>query len=249
MTLQGKRFVVTGAARGMGASISRAFVANGATVARLDVNIDPAIVDEPGSFSLRCDVSSRSEVVSAFRSVADLVGGIDGLVHAAGVERRSPAESIDDAEWNEIIDVNLRGTFLTNQAVFPYLQDQGGRIINFGSDAGVSAHPFGAHYAASKGGVIAWTRTIAQEWGRYGITANTVLPAIWTPMYAEYRGKLSADDLERHDAGMSVRIPIDGRLGDPDRDLAPVVVFLASDASRFVTGQLISVNGGLGTTR
>ena len=96
---------------------------------------------------------------------------------------------------------------------------------------------------------MSWTRTAAAEWGGDNITVNALLPAMWTPMYEEFRSRMRPENLAAHDAAMAARVPLGGRLGDPDRDLGPVMVFLASDGSRFITGQLISVNGGLGSVR
>jgi NAD(P)-dependent dehydrogenase (short-subunit alcohol dehydrogenase family) len=96
---------------------------------------------------------------------------------------------------------------------------------------------------------MAWTRTVAVEWARFGITVNSVVPAMWTPMYDEHRARMTPDELAQHDAIMKMRVPVGGKLGDPDADLAPVMVFLASDDSRFITGQIIAVNGGIGMVR
>jgi 2-hydroxycyclohexanecarboxyl-CoA dehydrogenase len=144
------------------------------------------------------------------------------------------------------MDVNLRGTFLTNQAAFPYLREAGGgRILNYAS--GAALYPFvgGAHYSASKGAVISWTRTIAHEWGRHNITANAICPVIWTPMYDASRARYSPEELSAHEARMAERIPLGGRSGDPDRDMAPVLVFLVGDGARFITAQIISIDGGM----
>ena len=126
---------------------------------------------------------------------------------------------------------------LTNQAACRAMRVAGGRIINFGSDAGLGPYPNGAHYSASKGAVMAWTRTVAVEWARFGITVNSVVPAIWTPMYDEHRARMTPDELGQHDAVMRLRVPLGGRLGDPDADLGPVMVFLASDDARFITAR------------
>jgi NAD(P)-dependent dehydrogenase (short-subunit alcohol dehydrogenase family) len=186
-------------------------------------------------------------VGEAFRASVDELGGLDALVHAAGVERASPAELMTDQEWDLIMDVNLRGTFLTNQAAFPYLRAAGGgRILNFGSGAAMVPYVGAAHYSASKAAVASWTRTIAHEWGRHGITANALTPAMWTPMYDDHRARLAAEDrLEGHDAQMAAMIPVGGRLGDPDADLAPALVFLLGDGARFITAQIIAIDGGL----
>lgn len=140
--------------------------------------------------------------------------------------------------------MNAKGTFLTAQAVFPYLRENGGTVINFGSDAALIPYPNGAHYSASKGAVLSLTRTLAAEWGRYGIRVNSVDPVIWTGMYDGYRARMTEEELAAHDAEQARTIPLGGKLGDPDSDLAPVLNFLVSDDSRFITGQIISVNGG-----
>jgi NAD(P)-dependent dehydrogenase (short-subunit alcohol dehydrogenase family) len=248
--LTGRKFIVTGAGRGIGCAVADAFLAEGAMVTKMDIRFSNDVQPETDfSSSVLCDISSRAGVESAFAEAVDRMAGLDGLVNVAGIMGRLAAEAIDDDSWNAMMDVNVRGTFLTNQAAFRYLKDRGGRIVNFGSDAGLIPSPTSAHYSASKGAVIAWTRSIAHEWGMYGITVNCVLPAIWTPMYEEQRSRLNPAELEAHDLRMATTIPIGGRLGDPIRDLAPVLIFLVSEASHFVTGQLMSVSGGLGMTR
>ena len=248
--LAGRKFIVTGAGRGIGCAVAEAFLAEGATVTKVDIRFPDVVQPESdNSSSIVCDISSRSQVEKAFAEAVGRMGGLDGLVNVAGIMGRLAAEAIDDDSWNAMMDVNVRGTFLTNQVAFRYLEEKGGRIVNFGSDAGLIPSPTSAHYSASKGAVIAWSRSIAHEWGKHGITVNCVLPAIWTPMYEEQRSRLSPDELEAHDLRMAANIPVGGRLGDPIRDLAPVLIFLVSEASHFVTGQLMSVSGGLGMTR
>jgi NAD(P)-dependent dehydrogenase (short-subunit alcohol dehydrogenase family) len=251
--LQDTRIVVTGGARGIGESAVRAFVREGAHVVSFDVTDDAgeqvageADATGPGKASfVHCDVSSRTSVEEAFSSAVERLGGLDALVHVAGVERAAPAEEITDEDWDLTLDVNLRGTFLTNQEAFPHLKENGGRIVNFASGAGLYPYLHGAHYSASKAGVIAWTRTIAHEWGRYGITAVAVNPAMWTPMYQGHRDRLSPSELAAHDAEKLVKVPLGGKLGDPDTDLAPVLVFLVGEGSRFITAQIVSVDGGM----
>jgi NAD(P)-dependent dehydrogenase (short-subunit alcohol dehydrogenase family) len=257
--LQGKKIIVTGAARGLGEATVRAYVSEGAAVACLDVldELGSAVAehaDSQGPGNARyyhCDVSDRGSVGEAFKTAVADLNGLDVMVNIAGVERQAPAEEISDHDWDLIFDVNVRGTFLTNQAAFAAMRAgaAGGRILNFGSDAGLVPFPMAAHYSASKGAVMAWTRTVAHEWGRHGITVNSVVPAMWTPMYNEHRARMTPEQLAVHDAGMDKLIPLGGRLGNPDADLAPVMVFLAGDGARFITGQVISVNGGLGTVR
>ncbi|MDY0748157.1 SDR family NAD(P)-dependent oxidoreductase [Paucibacter sp. R3-3] len=241
--LKGKRIIVTGAARGIGASAARAFVAAGARVAALDVNECPAL---EGARYFRCDVASRAGVNAAFAGAADWLGGLDALVNIAGVERAAPAEAIADADWDLMFDVNARGTLNTNQAAFEYLRAAGGgRILNFASAAGVLGMPGCAHYSAAKAAVLGWTRTVAKEWACHNITVNALAPGMWTPMYETHRQRMSADELAAHDRMMAMLIPLGGKLGDPDRDMAPVLVFLAGDGARFITGQTLAVDGGL----
>ncbi|MFI8683889.1 SDR family NAD(P)-dependent oxidoreductase [Brevundimonas diminuta] len=248
-TLANKKIIVTGAARGIGASATRALAAAGAMVTGLDLSGPPADTAESPPSSVfayeTCDVSSRASTRAAVDRAVAAMGGLDVLIHAAGVQRYTPAEAITDEEWELVVGVNARGTMTANQAVFPHLRDRGGRIVNFASAAGALGLRGCAHYAASKGAVLAWTRTIAQEWGPYGISVNAIAPGMWTPMYDATRAGMTPDQLEAHDRGMAMLIPLGGRLGDPDADMAPVLVFLASDASRFITGQTLAVDGGL----
>jgi NAD(P)-dependent dehydrogenase (short-subunit alcohol dehydrogenase family) len=193
----------------------------------------------------RCDVSNRREVFETFASAVEHLGGLDVMANVAGVERRTPAEDIADDEWDLIFAVNLKGTLYTNQAAFRHMKERGGRIINFGSGAGIRGQAGSAHYSASKGAVMSWTRTVAQEWAKYRITVNSVVPAIWTPMYDAWRNRMSEQERAIHDMAMQHVVLLGGRLGDPDRDMAPVMVFLASDASHFMTGQCFAVDGGM----
>jgi NAD(P)-dependent dehydrogenase (short-subunit alcohol dehydrogenase family) len=250
--LDGKRVLVTGAASGMGAAGVRALTAAGARVGGLDISDDAgaSVADAatragPGTAAYRhCDVTDRAQVVATFDEAAADLGGLDALVHAAGLERSAPAEDITEDDWHVMLDVNARGTFVTNQAVFPHLRERGGRVVNFASGAGVRGMPGGAAYSAAKGAVLAWSRTVAVEWARFGITVNAVVPAIWTPMYQAHRDRLSAEELVAHDARMAISVPLGGKLGDPDHDMAPVLVFLVSDAARFMTASTVCVDGG-----
>ncbi|SFC42183.1 SDR family NAD(P)-dependent oxidoreductase [Massilia yuzhufengensis] len=253
MDLNRKRLIVTGAAGGIGASVLRGLVGAGARVAAMDVN-DPLGSEEaaradrtgPGAARyFRCDVRKRAEVDAAFADAVAWLGGLDGLVNIAGIERAAPAESIGDADWDLMFDVNTRGTFHTNQAAFAYLKEQGGRILNFGSAAGVMGLPGCAHYSAAKAAVLGWTRTVAKEWGRHGISVNAAAPGMWTPMYEAHRARMDEQALAAHDRMMAGLIPLGGRLGDPDRDMTPFVVYMMSEGARFITGQTLAVDGGL----
>jgi NAD(P)-dependent dehydrogenase (short-subunit alcohol dehydrogenase family) len=247
--LEGKRVIVTGGASGIGAATVRAYVKEGASVVSLDVDDEGGrkVVGEAGSPAryLHCDIADRKNVADVFAQAVDHLGGLDVMANVAGVERRTPAEDIEDDEIDLILGVNVRGTIYTNQAAFRHMKDHGGRIINFGSGAGIRGQAGSAHYSASKGAVMSWTRTVAQEWAKYGITVNSVVPAIWTPMYDAWRSRMSDQERTIHDMAMQHIVLIGGKLGDPDRDMAPVMVFLASDASHFMTGQCFAVDGGM----
>ncbi|MET0370641.1 MAG: SDR family NAD(P)-dependent oxidoreductase [Sphingobium sp.] len=250
--LEGRRIILTGGARGIGAATLRAYVAAGARIVSMDVlhDLGRSVVEQangagPGSaWYLPCDVSKRGEATAAIDDAVALLGGLDVLVHIAGVERGAPAELIDDDHWNLIFEVNVRGTFHVNQAAFPHLRERGGAIINFGSAAGVSGMAGGAAYSASKGAVLAWSRTCAREWAQYGITVNCIAPAIWTPMYDEMLAAFTPEQLAEHQRYMLSHIPLGGKLGNADRDLSPVMVFMASQGAHFITGQTLPVDGG-----
>ncbi len=253
MQLQDKRIIVTGAARGMGAATVRAYVKAGARVVAMDVNdplgsevADSASGMGPGEASyLHVDVSDQDSVRSAFAAAAERLGGLDALAHPAAIQRSSDAGEVSVEDWDMMFAVNVRGTMLTNQAAHRYLRDSGGgSIINFGSISGQRPEPSAAAYSAAKGAVHAWTRTAAGTWGADNIRVNAILPAMATPMFEEARARpYDAEKLARYQTH-TVDIAMGGEYGDPDKHLGPVMVFFASDASWFITGQLIPVDGG-----
>ena len=254
MDLTGKRVIVTGGASGIAASAVRGLVAAGAAVASIDVSADAgrqvaaeANAVGPGTASFHeASVGDRAAMASAVDAAIVQLGGLDALIHAAGIQQYKPAETLDDADWDRVVGINARGTMIANQLVFPHLKaNGGGRIVNFASAAGMTGLPGCAHYAASKGAVLAWTRTLAQEWGPHGIAVNAVAPGMWTAMYDKTRGGLNREQLAAHDAMMARLVPLGGRLGDPDTDMTPVLLFLVSDAARFITGQTLPVDGGM----
>lgn len=256
MNLNGKRIIVTGAAQGIGASALRAFVGAGAHVAAMDVEATAgraaatSVNDAgPGSaFFVECDVANRAQVDASFDAAAERLGGLDVLAHIAGVHRHAPTHDVPDDTLSWLFDVNVNGTIYTNGAAYRHMPS-GGSIINFGSESGLTAEINNAVYGASKAAVHAWTRSVAREWGKRGIRLNAVLPYMVTPMYERFRDALSADDLAAHDKATAEQIPLGGKFGNSDTDLAPVLLFLAGEGSRFITGQLIPVDGGLVSVR
>jgi NAD(P)-dependent dehydrogenase (short-subunit alcohol dehydrogenase family) len=247
-----KKIIVTGGTYGIGASIVRALVGQSATVATMARGADlgeqqAAALSEQGPGTVRfyrCDVSVRSEVRDAFAAAVKDMGRLDALVHVAGVENGAKPEDETDEEWDRIFDINAKGTFIANQEAFRYLRADGGRILNFGSGSGILGSAELAIYSASKGAVGSWTRSVAQAWGQYGITVNCICPGVWSPMYEAHRSRYTPEELEVHDQYIARIVHMGGKLGDADRDLAPVIVFLCGDEARFITGQTICIDGG-----
>jgi 3-oxoacyl-[acyl-carrier protein] reductase len=257
MQLVGKRIIVTGSAQGIGQAVVEAYVAEGAHIYALDTNemlgmqsAQAANDKGPGTAKfLKADVSNRAEVDTAFATAVDDLGGLDVLAHIAGVHRHAPTHDVPDDILSWIYAVNVNGTIYTNDAAYRFMKDSGGAIINFGSESGLTAEVNNAVYGSSKAAVHAWTRSVAREWGARNIRVNAVLPYVVTPMYANFRAALSAEELEAHDKATAEQIPLGGKFGDPATDLAPVLVFLAGEGSRFITGQLLPVDGGLISVR
>jgi len=242
-----KKVIVVGGASGVGAACVRSLAKEGAAVVSLDRSEEQGlgVAEQAGQRFLTCDVTDRDQVFSVIDEAADLLGGVDSLVHAAGILLQGPAEDVNDEDWARVMDINARGPMLTNQAALPHLK-KGDRssIANFASSSALTAYPNGAAYAASKGAVTAWTRTIAVEWARYGIRANVIHPSARTAMLEDHLAKMNDEELAAYKELLLQKVPLGGEFGDPDRDIAPVITFLVSDGARFMTGQNIAVNGG-----
>lgn len=241
------RAIVTGAARGIGGAVARGLMAQGARVACLDVReeLGAALAAEGDGRFIRCDVSDKTAVEAAFDAAIGWLGGLDLLVHAAGLDKPGFApEDIPEAAWDLVMDVNAKGTFLTNQAAARAMKaGTGGAIVNFGSLAGIRGMAERAAYSAAKGAVAAWTRAAAQAWGRHGITVNAIAPTMRTEVAEKYLASLDPDIRAAVDAERERLTPM-GRLGDADTDLLPLVLLLAGPGGRYITGQTLSVDGG-----
>lgn len=250
MRLEGKRIIVTGGCSGMGAAAVSAFIEEGAKVAVIDLNV-PTKNDLKNVKFIIGDVTDRDNINNAIKESVKYLGGLDSLFCIAGINYFTAAEEMSEQEIDKILQVNVKGVMFANIAAFEFLKENGGSIINFGSQAAFHPGPDSAHYSASKAAVASFTSKIAYEWGKYKIRANTVLPAAWTPLFEKtvLQGKTLTSELkEQIQQNMKNEFPL-GYLGDPKEDIAPVLCFLASDESKYMTGQQLAVNGGSAMVR
>ncbi|MBU9765975.1 SDR family oxidoreductase [Mycobacterium sp. TNTM28] len=241
--LQGRRILVTGGASGIGAAAVDTLSAAGAQVVGTFHRTPPP--ERPVVSWLQCDVRDAGAVEAMVDAAVGAMGGLDVLVHAAGLWQPGVPGQIDAADIDHLMDTNVKATIFTNQAAHAVMRDGGGRIINFGSAEAVMGSPISAVYAATKGAVQAWTRSAAKAWAADRVTVNALAPAVDTPGAQRLRDFLGPELSELVDQQMKMTIPLGGALGDPARDLGPVLVFLASAGASFITGQLIAVDGGL----
>jgi NAD(P)-dependent dehydrogenase (short-subunit alcohol dehydrogenase family) len=241
--LNGKRVIITGAAGGIGAAAVEAFVKEGAKVACTYNSAQPALPDGVVA-SAKCDITSKASVDSVFDSFAAQLGGLDVLIQAAGLHGGCPADQISEDYWDNMFALNGKATLFTNQAAFRHLREHGGSIINMGSCEGVRGFAGNAAYAATRGAVTAWTRSVALEWGKHRIRVNALAPVAETAPAKRMRAALDDATNAMMDAYLQGAIPLGGKMGDALNDIAPALVFLASDASHFITGQTLAVDGG-----
>ena len=240
-SIRDKSAVVTGASKGIGRAIARVFAANGARVMVVSRNAEEAAVFAaelgPDARGMAADVADPEQMEAAARAAAEAFGGIDILAANAGIYPEATIEEMTPAEWDRMMAVNLRGSFLAVRACLPWLKRSGeGRVVLTSSITGpITGQPGLSHYAASKAGQVGFVRTAAIELAPHGITVNTVLPG---NTLTEGYGQPSEAELERMRACIPLR-----RLGTPE-DMAHAVLFLVSREAAYITGQTITVDGG-----
>lgn len=242
--LEGRVAIVTGAGQGIGRAIALGMAREGAAVVVAELNpIGGAKVREEieamgqRAILIATDVSQEGSVGAMVERATKEFGRIDILINNAGIYPASAIEEMTEELWDRVIGTNLVGTFLCSRAVVPgFLKRRYGRIISMASGRALQGAADGAHYAASKGGIIGFTKALALEMAPYGVTVNAICPGVTDT--AQPRGHRTEEELY----AMAENIPL-GRIGRPE-DLVGPAVFLSSDAARFVTGQTVIVNGG-----
>ena len=239
-----RRVIVTGAAQGIGRAVALRLASSGVHLAVWDVKRDGVeetakLCHEKGAAARAwtVDVGDADAIEAAVSAFEQAWGKPDGLVNNAGIFPRARALDMKLAEWEEVLRVNLTGTFVTARAVAARMKDLGrGAIVNTASGRALAGAANGAHYAASKGGIIALTKSLALDWAAYGIRVNCVIPGLTDTA----QPRVEMGDNELYAAG--ARIPM-GRIGRPE-DIAAVVAFLLSDDAGYMTGQSVAANGG-----
>lgn len=240
--LKDKVVIVTGAGGGLGKAFANAFAAEGAKVAIADINQEGAeqtAKEISGSIAIKVDVTSEASVKAMAEKVVEHFGRIDVLVNNAAIYagiQRKPFYELSEKEWDLVMNVNLKGTWMASKAVFPFMKAQGGgKIINISSATVMSGSPQWSHYVASKGGVIGLTRSMAREIGDYNINVNNIAPG-----FTLTEASLSLMDNAKEYGVQRGAI----KRGSNADDIVGTALYLASKASDFVTGQTIVVDGG-----
>lgn len=242
--LTGKNAVVTGATRGIGLGVAKALAASGAKVACIGTNeeklkesVAGIVADGGDAKAYVCNVADSASVTETSKAILADFGKVDILVNNAGITRDMLMRRITDDMWNDVINVNLTGTFLVTRAFVESMRkNKWGRVINISSISGLIGNKGQANYSASKAGVIGFTRTVSKELGNRNITVNAICPGFVDTDMTRVLQPIYIQEI-------TSRIPV-GRIGTPE-DIANAVLFFASPDSSFVTGQVLTVDGGL----
>jgi len=244
LKLKGKVALVTGSAQGIGKAVALLLARNGADIIVSDINLEKAEetakeIEAIGSKSMaiRTDVANLEDVEQTVQSVLERFGKIDFLINNAGITRDKLILRMTEEDWDVVLNINLKGTFNCTKTVIKHMAKQrSGKIVSIASVVGEMGNAGQSNYAASKAGVIGFTKTIAREFASRGINVNAIAPGyIQTPMTESLPEKVK-EELKR-------LIPME-RLGHPE-DIAEAVLFLISEASSYITGQVLNVNGGI----
>lgn len=250
MRLEGRKAVVTGGGRGVGRAVSLAFGREGADVIINYVRNEEAAKEtvselkEMGrdALAVRANVALKEDAERLIGACLDRFGSIDILVNNAGISKPAMLQKMTEEQWDEVVDVHLKGAFLCTQAASPHFMEQNyGKIINVTSVAGIVGTTGQINYAAAKGGLISFAKSCARELARYHVTANVISLGI---VATDMTRKLQEDPKLRE---IYMRRILLNRYAEP-QDIAPAFVFLASDESNYITGQLLCVDGGYGLT-
>ncbi len=243
--LEGRVAIVTGGSQGIGFAMARAFAREGASVVissrRADA-IDAAVVeltqDGANIVGVCADVANRDDVNRTIATAVEHFGRIDILTNNAQATRQAKIEDITDDSIALTFGSGLFGTLYHMQAAFPYLRERGGSVINFGTRQGIYGEPGDGIYGANKEGIRGLSRSAAREWGKFGIRVNVINPAALSP---SAEASLAKDPVRTKKYLDEISL---GRFGSPEHDIGPIAVFLASDESRYLTGQTLNADGG-----
>lgn len=256
MLLNGKRIIITGGVTGTGKAAAELFVKEGAIittmsrkspddpkVAAFTEHLNQIACGNGKATHRKLDITVQEDVNRVFdEAVADM-GGLDALLNCAGLENQCPSEELTKELLYQTMDVNLLGTVFTDIAAFRHMKEKGGSILNSGSMAGVIGWPGLGSYSASKGAVIAFTRTVAKEWGPYMVRVNAACISARTDMVIESEANMTPEELEYARQGIRQNVPLGGKYGTPEQ-VAKFYLFMVSDLSDYITGQTLNCDGG-----